>query len=131
MDPANTPEITDREDGDRVPSRTPPSPGRSDPYASTGVWQPTRSNMPGESIHVPDDPKLSFPTPTPRLKVSHLFKRTCGTISLVEEIRSRRVALGVGAGPPRPTPRVASIPTATRMAGRRHRTRRGGSFASG
>ena len=69
MNPANATEATDREDGDGVPSRTPPSPGRSDPYANTRVWQPTRSNMPGESIHVADGPKLFFSTPAPRLKL--------------------------------------------------------------
>ena len=128
METANATEATDREDGDRVPSRmAPPSPGRSDPYANTRVWQPTRSNMPGESIlHVADGAGSSFPTPIPRLKPSHLFKRTCGTISLVEVIRSRRVetlARGAGPGPRRTSPRVRDIPIATRPVGGRRRTR--------
>jgi hypothetical protein len=127
MDPANVTEATDKEDGDRVPSRTPLSPGRSDPYANTRVWQPTRSNMPGESLlHVADGAGSSFPTPTSRLKLSHLSKRTRGTILPVEEIRSRRaetLARGAGAGPQRTPPRVRDIPTPTRPVGGRRRTR--------
>jgi hypothetical protein len=50
MDPEKRAEATESGYDDRVPSRAPPFPGSSDPYANTRVRQPFRT--PSEFIHV-------------------------------------------------------------------------------
>lgn len=65
---------------------------------------------------------------TPRLNFSHRFKWTWG-ISMTGKARSRtewvgaQGRVGVGAGPPRTTPRAQGITVAIHIVGRRRRPR--------